>query len=61
MGMSAGEILIDHEGNPCRADEFLPDGEVFVSYPDGAYATLKWSQVRKPNEMERVASSLAFN
>jgi hypothetical protein len=52
LGMKSGQTLIDNEGNICTADEFLTDGEVFVSYPDGSYSTLKWTQVRPPTPEE---------
>lgn len=53
--MKAGDTVIDHDGKTCTADEFLQDGEVYVSYKDGTYATLNWNQVRLPTKEETEA------
>jgi len=45
MGMQSGDRIVGPGGKTGRADEFLPDGEVFVSWDDGTYATLKWGQI----------------
>jgi hypothetical protein len=46
-GMQAGDrvvYLID--GRRGTADEFLPDGDTFVTWADGTFGTVKWNHLR---------------
>jgi hypothetical protein len=50
--MSAGDIVkYDLDGRMCRLDECLHDGDAFVTWEDGSYATVQWnnlSPIRSP-------------
>lgn len=46
-GMSAGDrIIYTIDGRHGRCDEFLPDGDAFVAFDDGNFATVKWNHLR---------------
>lgn len=46
--MKSGDILLHiASGRLCRADEFLSDGEAFVTFPDGNHATVKWLDLQE--------------
>ncbi len=43
-GMQAGDrVCCTLDGRTGRADEFLSDGDAFVTWDDGAYDTVKWN------------------
>lgn len=42
-GMKAGDrIVYTIDGRHGTADEFLHDGDAYVTFDDGEYATVKW-------------------
>lgn len=52
FGMTEGDRVVfvcpgakDH-GRSGVADEFLSDGEAFVTWDDGTYGTVKWNYLR---------------
>lgn len=46
-GMHAGDrIIYTIDGRHGRADEFLHDGDAFVTFDDGSYQTVKWNHLR---------------
>jgi hypothetical protein len=48
MGMKAGERLFHIPSQQwCVADEFLHDGDAFVTFDDGRHDTVKWSSLSK--------------
>lgn len=42
---SGDRIVYDIDGRHGRADEFLHDGDAFVTFDDGTYATVKWNNL----------------
>jgi hypothetical protein len=45
-GMKAGErVIYTIDGRHGVADEFLHDGEAFVSFDDGKFETVKWNHL----------------
>ncbi len=50
FGMQSGDLLLHiPDGKICRADEFLCDGEAFVTFEDGMHGVVKW------NSLERIS------
>lgn len=48
-GMNAGgHVIYTIDGRRGIADEFLPDGDTFISFDDGTFGTVKWHHLR-PN------------
>jgi hypothetical protein len=46
LGMKAGDRVIHSIDGRCgTADEFLHDGEVFVSWDDGCFGTVLWNHL----------------
>lgn len=46
-GMKAGDrIIYTIDGRHGTADEFLYDGNAFVTFDDGTYGTVKWNHLR---------------
>lgn len=46
LGMKSGDRLIHlPTRRPCVADEFLRDGDAFVTFDDGQYDTVKWQSL----------------
>lgn len=46
-GMKAGDrVIYTIDGRRGVADEFLHDGDAFVSFDDGTHATVKWNNLR---------------
>jgi hypothetical protein len=45
-GLRAGDRIITEDGRRGTADEFLPDGEAYVSFDNGTHATVRWAQIR---------------
>lgn len=46
LGMKARDrVWSKSNGCYCTADEFLPDGDAYISSPEGGYATVKWSDL----------------
>ena len=46
-GMKAGDRIVYVIDGRCGvADEFLHDGEAFVTFDDGSYETVKWHHLR---------------
>lgn len=46
-GMSAGDRIVYIVDGRCGVvDEFMHDGEAFVSFDDGTLATVKWCHLR---------------
>lgn len=46
--MRAGDrVIYQIDGRHGVADEFLHDGEAFVTFDDGEYGTVKWNHLRK--------------
>lgn len=44
--MRAGDrVVYQIDGRHGIADEFLPDGDAFVSFDDGSYGTVKWNHL----------------
>lgn len=42
--LRAGDRFVyDIDGRHGRADEFLHDGDAYVTFDDGEYATIKWN------------------
>jgi len=52
MGMKSGDrIIYTINGKHGVADEFLPDGEAFVTFDDNTYDTVKWNHlIPEPKE-----------
>lgn len=49
-GMKAGDRFIyTIDGRRGVADEFLHDGEAFVTWDDGTFGTIKWNHMRPEN------------
>jgi hypothetical protein len=49
-GMKAGDrILYTIDGRTGIADEFLPDGDAFVTWDDGSYETVHWNHLLPAN------------
>lgn len=45
-GMKAGDRVVYRiDGRRGVADEFLPDGDAFVSFDDGKFETVKWNHL----------------
>jgi hypothetical protein len=45
-GMKAGDrIIYDLDGRHGVADEFLYDGDAYVTFDDGTFATVKWNHL----------------
>lgn len=44
-GMKAGDIVVTSDGQKCRLDEALPDGDAFVTWEDGSYGEVKWHRL----------------
>lgn len=45
-GMRGGDrIFYTIDGRHGRADEFLHDGDAFVSFDDGTFETVKWNHL----------------
>jgi hypothetical protein len=42
---SGDRFVYDIDGRHGRADEFLHDGEAFVTFDDGTHATIKWNHM----------------
>jgi chemotaxis protein histidine kinase CheA len=53
--MQAGDRVIHIDGRRGVADEFLHDGDAFVSWDDGTFDTVKWNVLRR--ESARVTLS----
>lgn len=52
-GMMAGDrVLHVLDGRIGIADEFLHDGETFVTWEDGTFGTVKWRNLR-PHEQKQ--------
>lgn len=48
FNMRAGDrVIYEIDGRHGRADEFLSDGDAFVTFDDGSYETVKWNNLRK--------------
>lgn len=46
--MSAGDrICLKSDGREGVADEFLSDGDAFVSFDDGTFGTVRWNDLQK--------------
>lgn len=46
-GMKAGDRIVHTlDGRRGVADEFLHDGEAFVSFDDGGFGTVKWCNLQ---------------
>jgi hypothetical protein len=46
-GMKCGDrIVYTIDGRHGVADEFLHDGDAFVSFDDGSFETVKWNHLR---------------
>jgi hypothetical protein len=46
-GMKYGDWIITPDGRRARAGEFMPDGDVDVTYEDGTGGQVKWHRCRK--------------
>lgn len=46
LGMRAGDRVVNFDGKRGVADEFLSDGDAFVTWDDGGIATVKWNYLR---------------
>jgi hypothetical protein len=45
--MRSGDILLHApDGRLCRADEFLHDGDAFVTFDDGTHGTVRWNSLQ---------------
>jgi hypothetical protein len=55
LDMQAGDRVIHIDGRRGVADEFLHDGDAFVSWDDGTFDTVKWNVLRR--ESARVTLS----
>ena len=45
-GMKAGDrVIYTIDGRCGVADEFLHDGDAFVTFDDGSYETVKWNHL----------------
>lgn len=44
-GVQAGDRIILNDGRRGVADEFLHDGDAYVSLDDGVCATVRWNQI----------------
>ena len=50
-GIKAGDVVVySIDGRECRADEFLHDGDAFVTWSDGTYGTVHWNHLRPIRE-----------
>lgn len=46
-GMKAGDrVVYIIDGRKGVADEFLPDGDAFVTWDDGTFGTIHWHHLR---------------
>ena len=46
MGMKAGDrVRLKIDGRTGVADEFLHDGDTFMSWDDGSFGTYKWNNL----------------
>jgi hypothetical protein len=54
--LRAGDRIISQDGRRGVADEFLQDGEAYVSFDDGTCACVRWQQISResgpPPEVE---------
>jgi len=46
LGMKVGDRVVYADGREGVADEFLGDGEAFVSFDDGSFGTVNWIHLR---------------
>lgn len=46
MGMLSGDRVVLPDGRTGIADEFLQDGDAYVTLDDGRHVTANWSQMR---------------
>jgi hypothetical protein len=45
-GMKAGDhVRYTIDGRTGVADEFLPDGDAFITWDDGSYGTVHWNHL----------------
>ena len=45
-GMKAGDrVVYTLDGRHGVADEFLPDGDTFITFDDGTFDTVKWNHL----------------
>lgn len=44
--LQAGDRFVYADGRRGRADEFLQDGDAFVTWDDGTYGAVKWNHMR---------------
>jgi hypothetical protein len=52
-GMKAGDVCWDLDAKRlCRVDEFLPDGDAYAVYADGAFITVKSNRLEFVGQME---------
>lgn len=50
-GMTAGDRVVHTlDGRHGTADEFLSDGDAFVTFDDGKFETVKWRNLRPEND-----------
>lgn len=50
-GMKAGDrIVYSVDGRHGVADEFMHDGDAFVTFDDGTHVTVKWHNLRPESE-----------
>jgi hypothetical protein len=51
FGMKSGDVVVySIDGRECRADEFLHDGDAFVTWADGTHGTVHWNHLRPTGE-----------
>ncbi len=48
--MSAGRVIYKLDGRTGVADEFLQDGDTYVTWDDGTFGTVKWNYLEKLDE-----------
>lgn len=46
IGLRAGDRIVLQDGRRGTADEFLQDGDAYVSLDDGTCATVRWQQMQ---------------
>jgi hypothetical protein len=47
-GIKAGDrIVYSIDGRHGVTDEFLPDGEAFITFDDGTFGEVKWNHLKK--------------
>lgn len=44
LGMKAGDRFVHADGRRGVLDEFLPDGDAFVTWDDGSFGIIKWRE-----------------